>query len=158
MPDTFLSAVFPLFFVSSSQDTTSNRPLNLAKDPFPLDRLGEMLVAGDRQRSLLELLRDDLPPTNRRLLVDRRDAALVQRDVGQRRQAALLLDRLGDLDVDGLGRLGDILEEVADGLQLHQLAVVGGVAGQLVEALVELKTVRHFCEELLRTRQNLLQN
>lgn len=130
--DTFLSAA-----LSRLSKPSPRLALMLALDPIPLHRPLEVLVASDRQVSLLELLLDDLPPAQRNLLIDRGDAARRNVDVGKLEQAALLDDCLGHLC--RLWRLVNGLDELSDGVDLRQLGVVDVVARQLEDALVELR-------------------
>lgn len=94
-----------------------------------------MLVAGEGQAPLLQLLHDELPPADGLLAVDRGDAAGGHRDVGELELAALLDDL-----VDLLGRLGadEDAQQLADGLGPRELGVVDSVAGQLEDALADL--------------------
>ena len=109
--------------------------------PTPEVRLGQVLVAGVRQVSPVELALDDLPSADALLLVDGRDAAVVDLDVGQGLQAGRLLEQGKELRGLGLGL--QHLEQGADGEDGVELVVVDAVGCELVDAFCDLGSCEH---------------
>jgi len=110
--------------------------LRLSTSPLPLNRLGVLPSARNRQLASLQLLLDELPATDHLLLVDGRHSPGVELDVGQLLHYSCLLDQLGQLLGLGLPDHGG--DDAADGGGAVELRVGEDVACESLEAFRDL--------------------